>query len=513
MTKEPQPSKPLTLDDMSRYVAGLEPESPPASNENSRHQEDFSHRLLVDLWLDSHSVTYRTEQDGDKTLFYIEGVCHEDHGKGTDTAIIQFANGALGFKCQHDTCNGVNWQAIKSKIGWPPRDDLYDPPKKPRSKPKPPRVKPDPVTCDGESILVRYQRITSAELDAGDYEQEYLIPNVLVAGQPCIIAGPHKTLKTSIVIDGAVTLSIGGCFLQDDRFKATRTAKVAIMTGESGLATVQETARRICKTKGVELADLDIIWSPDLPRFDSVVHVGGLVEFLKADDIEVVIIDPAYLAMPSDNSGNLFAQGELLRNVSEACREAKAMLILAHHTKKNRLGERYDPMELEDIAWAGFQEFARQWLLVGRRAAYDHGSGFHELWLTTGGSAGHSGLWGVDVDEGEYVAGMERKWEVTVNNATETRREYEEKKVRQAAIKKGELDEQYKRQLWDALQAYPDGETRNVLSQAAGLNSSNLATAEKLLRLEGRVIDCKIKKGNGENAATKPKLNVGINQS
>src|SRR5262249_22080578 len=59
--------------------------------------------------------------------------------------------------------------------------------------------------------------------------------------------------------------------------------------------------------------------------------------------------------------------------------------------------------QLEDLAYAGVQEFARQWILLSHRSPFDPDDpdGKHELWLNAGGSAGHSLLRAVNIFEGK----------------------------------------------------------------------------------------------------------------
>ena len=116
---------------------------------------------------------------------------------------------------------------------------------------------------------VEFRRISCAELDRGAYDLEYLIDGALVARQPCILAGGKKTLKTSLLIDLGISLAMGGCFL--GRLRANRACRVGIMTGESGLATIQETARRIAAAAGHKLADIGgLVFSEDLPQFGDI---------------------------------------------------------------------------------------------------------------------------------------------------------------------------------------------------------------------------------------------------
>ena len=48
---------------------------------------------------------------------------------------------------------------------------------------------------------------TCKDLDGGDFALEYLIENTLVARQPCFIAGPKKALKTTFLVDMALSLA------------------------------------------------------------------------------------------------------------------------------------------------------------------------------------------------------------------------------------------------------------------------------------------------------------------
>jgi len=340
---------------------------------------------------------------------------------------------------------------------------------------------------------IEFRRITCAELDAATYDLEYLIDGALVAGQPCILAGGKKCLKTSLLIDLGISLATGGYFL--GRLKVNRACRVGIMTGESGLATIQETARRVAAAAGYRLGDIDgLVFSEDLPQFGSVAHQEALRRFIMRDGLEVIPVDPAFMCMPDVDHANLFEVGMRLRGVSQVCQEAGALLLLAHHTRKTKT-DPFCPPELEDISWAGFQEFARQWLLVGRRELYQPGTGEHRLWLSAGGSAGHSDLWAVDISEGTRKTPGGRFWQVNVMRSDEARQQVEDRREAGKETSRQERLGRDKRTVCNTLAKFPKGESKTVIRDATGLHSTRFNAALGELLANGTAVPCEIVKG------------------
>jgi hypothetical protein len=277
--------------------------------------------------------------------------------------------------------------------------------------------------------------IDSKTFAAAHYKLEWLVKGLFVKDMPCVWAGPKKSLKTSIGIDLAVSLAAAVPFLGE--FTVPKRRRVAFLSGESGEANLQETARRVCEEKCVGLAELTVFWGFRLPKLASAKHVAAVTAALKEREIEVLFIDPAYLCLLAGidgkaiNEASMFQIGPLLMSISEACKGVGCTMILMCHARKNAKAP-HRPMDLEDIAYAGFQEFARQWLLVNPRKTFKY-DGQHYLHLQVGGSTGQGGLWALDVWEGRlnYDDFSGRVWEPTVNDAAAARaREQEEQESR-----------------------------------------------------------------------------------
>ena len=250
---------------------------------------------------------------------------------------------------------------------------------------------------------------------------------------------------------------------------------------------------------------LGIAFYDTVPQFGNPASMLAFERALVEDEITLAYIDPCYLAMETaGNEASLFAMGSLLRNVSELCQRIGCTPVLLHHMKKS-VADPYSPGDLDDASWAGFAEFCRGWMLINRRERYNPGSGIHRLWLSVGGSAGHGGLWGVDINEGVYQGPDSRVWDVQVRSVEEVRSEVQANTMnreQEKADRKAKLAEQAdaKRlsKLMDAMVSLGESTQRDIKSRsgmngevfariwAMGLDGGHIANGEPIIKGKGQ---------------------------
>ena len=345
----------------------------------------------------------------------------------------------------------------------------------------------------GTSDTARFaEMLTSADLAKADFRQHFLIPRILVAGQPGVIGGRTKALKTTIAVDLVLSLGSGTPFL--GHFDTDR-VNVGFWSGESGDATIQNTARRIAKAKDVDLADCSVHWSFDVPQLSRPDHIGRLIHIIQQKTLEVIVIDPLYLALLSPESstrtGDLFAMGQALQPIAEIARKTDCTPILLHHFRKNTQADEVEPAALEELSQSGVAEFVRQWILLQRKVPYTH-DGNHQLYMRAGGSAGHAGFWGLDISEGTYDDPiMERHWDVQVEPISDLRAETERSRAEKSAARNTARDEkrdtECRERVADALQKSNRFETVVSLRPLTGMGPTKIERGLHLLQSDSRL--------------------------
>lgn len=228
----------------------------------------------------------------------------------------------------------------------------------------------------------------------------YLVDRILVAGQPLVIGGPKKGMKTTLALDLALSLASGKDFL--DRFAVNERCRVLVFSSESGAPTLGETVARIARHKGADIDQLEtenrIGISKYVPKVTNKVNLRQFENRLKDFRPDVVVLDPQYKILSGDEASNVYKQGAELDIIADICLGAGATPIVCHHLKSKRLYQ-FGPADLDDLTQSGAAEFYRGWILVNRSERYKVGSGVHRLWMTAGNCSDEGSAWKIIIDE------------------------------------------------------------------------------------------------------------------
>ena len=170
-------------------------------------------------------------------------------------------------------------------------------------------------------------------------------------------------------------------------------------------------------------------------------------------------------------------------------------IILLHHFKKSGIPDTENPAALEDLSQSGAAEWARQWILLQRRTPYGS-DGRHDLWLRAGGSAGHSVLVAVSIEEGliDPDTGSGRHWKVVVSNRSQAIADDKEKADRQREEKRDAKEADRIAKVAAALGLHPEGETLNALRNDTGIDSPTLKPLLDRMVTDGCAARCEVVK-------------------
>jgi len=269
------------------------------------------------------------------------------------------------------------------------------------------------------------------------YPRNFLVHGLVVHGEPLVIGGPKKSLKTSLALDLAVSVASGTPFLGHEPFRIRKQVPVLVISGESGEATLKATCDAICNARGVNPTDEQLRFSFQLPQLSLPEHLKAIEHEIREHKTGLLIVDPLYLCLldskTSQQAGNVFAMGSILKGLGPIGSENDCTLAVLHHISKGATRARKNGLgkpELDDLSQSGVAEWARQWLLLNHRAAY--AKGFFQLFMVAGGSAGHGGEYGVDVDQGDPddpLVPEARRWDVTVHDADEIKSESDKREA------------------------------------------------------------------------------------
>ncbi len=237
-------------------------------------------------------------------------------------AIIQFASGALVFKCQHNSCRENGWKAFR---------DFYEPYRQQKASAlqSPPRhAEAAPAAATNELIIYDVAELLALDVPA----PEFLIDGLIPRRGAVLVNGKAKSGKTLLAVQLALSVASGRPFL--DTYKVLAPGPVLLLEQDdpSGAASVKDILRRSVSS----VAGLPFYLAPQVPFTFGMEFLDWLGAEIERRGLRLVVLD-SYTALRGSRKagGDIVKQEQTdMRMLDEVAKRLDCTIVLLHHTSK-----------------------------------------------------------------------------------------------------------------------------------------------------------------------------------
>ena len=194
------------------------------------------------------------------------------------------------------------------------------------------RVRLPNLKGDQGSAPLRLELLTLQDaLVAAAEEVDWLVPDLLAAGEKVVIAGPPKSLKTWLALHLLRSVAVGEPVLGDQAWSVENTAPVLFVQEEGSK---QRWAQRIAATfEGATDAPFFYThrggFSLLRPK-----HVDWVVENALRTEARLIVIDPWQRVTPGIKENDASDSGRAWDAVHRIASETGAAVVVVHHANK-----------------------------------------------------------------------------------------------------------------------------------------------------------------------------------
>lgn len=289
----------------------------------------------VSEWLSDHNIgVYRTTSTADGATKYILEECPFDNShKAPDSMVIVQTNGAIGFRCLHNSCINHDWHELRQKF----EPDAYDHGEEDDKRLNEgwkihkqyliTKQSSDPEEI--KSSLPQLKPISAKKLQEMEFPETYYAVEGMIPEGETVIAAPPKTGKSWLMLDMCLKVSKGETFLNFP----TRKSETLYLALEDGDKFEQERLNIVCPETAPE--NFHFI-------FNDVVHLneGFLLQLDSILDripnIKLVVIDTLNFIQFHPGKGESayncdYRTGRELKAYAE--KRGLAIVVVTHTTK------------------------------------------------------------------------------------------------------------------------------------------------------------------------------------
>lgn len=237
----------------------------------------------------------------------------------------------------------------------------------------------------------RFERFTAADLAQPVPAMTWLVKDVWPLGAYGVSGGAKKTLKTYNLLALVIAVASGRPFL--GKFVVPEPRPVLMYLAEGGRTSTMRRLQQIAQWMDVDLASLPITMSFDSAPIGSAELTTALRRDCAMDRPGLVVLDALYAFHAADiEVSNLYARGQMLREIERLVVTPDRGLIIADHFSKMRSQE----LDLDAVSQSGVGEWVQSWILAKHRVPPKVSEGEFRLAVQYGGREGYGNEWAID---------------------------------------------------------------------------------------------------------------------
>lgn len=210
------------------------PQVPKITKRTTKVTNEFD----IENWMSEHGLEpIRTESGMDCTIYPLANCPFDPSHTNGDSKIFKYSNGAIAFKCHHNSCRGKVWQDVREKLepgAYDKQDDEQD-----RAIDEGwQRHKQYLIVQKTDNIdqvkkgLPKLSAISAFDLQNKEFEERYYAVQNMIPEGETVIAAPPKTGKSWLMLDMCLKVAEGKPFLDFDT-NMSDTLYLALEDGDS----------------------------------------------------------------------------------------------------------------------------------------------------------------------------------------------------------------------------------------------------------------------------------------
>jgi len=319
--------------DLLEKLAG---ELPTVPKIKAKSTVSTSKEFDIENWMQEHGLEpIRSDAGTDCTIYPLKHCPFDQSHTDGDSKIFRYTNGAIAFKCHHNSCRGKVWQDVRELLEPGAYDDkdeetdrrIADGWKKHR------QYMVTIKTGDIEEVkkgLPKLKSITARDLQSKEFDTLYYAVEGMIPEGESVIAAPPKTGKSWLMLDMCLKIARGENFLG---FK-TNQSDTLYLALEDGDNFEQERLNHVLNNEPAP-ANFHFVFSNVMPMTEG--FLLQLEELIKQlPNVKVVVVDTLQFIKyrQAKNESAYECDYRTGRDLKEFAEKHKLAIVVVTHTTK-----------------------------------------------------------------------------------------------------------------------------------------------------------------------------------